>query len=172
MGVSVFHSSDSSEWFTPPDIVERARRSLGGQIDLDPASCAEANKLVRADTFWTKEDNGLAHDWRGYKRIFVNPPGGRGLPALWWDAAAKAAAEGASVVFVMFSIQQLQTIARTKTRDAFAHVCIPRKRVCYWRPDGAFSRPPHASAVVYLGARPTVFYTEFEDVGPILRGHY
>ncbi len=116
MGVSVFHSSDSSEWFTPPDIVERARRSLGGQIDLDPASCAEANKLVRADTFWTKEDNGLAHDWRGYKRIFVNPPGGRGLPPLWWDYAARAADSGSNVVFVMFNLDS--------SRKETGHVCV------------------------------------------------
>jgi DNA N-6-adenine-methyltransferase (Dam) len=67
------YSSDSVEWYTPARYIEGVRELLG-EIDLDPASCAEANKVVRAKRFFTREDNGLEQDWCG--TMFLNPPYG------------------------------------------------------------------------------------------------
>jgi len=68
------HSSRSVEHFTPHDVVEAARELLQG-IDVDPASCAAANKYVKAEVFYTRRRNGLVHrPW--YGRVFLNPPGG------------------------------------------------------------------------------------------------
>jgi hypothetical protein len=70
------HSSESNEHYTPRIIVEVARAAMGS-IELDPASCALANREnVRAQRFFTKEDNGLALAWNA-RTVFVNPPGGR-----------------------------------------------------------------------------------------------
>jgi hypothetical protein len=70
------HSSESNEHYTPIPIVEVAREVMGS-IDLDPASCALANReIVRADRFFTKADDGLSRDWNA-RTVFVNPPGGR-----------------------------------------------------------------------------------------------
>lgn len=52
------HSSESAEWNTPPEYLAIVHSLLGG-IDLDPASCDAANRVVRARTYYTKEDNGL-----------------------------------------------------------------------------------------------------------------
>lgn len=71
---SVVQSSETNEWHTPAVYVEAARRVLGG-IDLDPASCDEANETVRADTFHTAGDDGLEHAWKG--TVWLNPPYGR-----------------------------------------------------------------------------------------------
>jgi len=73
MSANVRHSSETNEYFTPRDIVEAARDTLGG-IDLDPASCARANQAVRANNFYAARDNGFVRDWHG--RVFLNPPGG------------------------------------------------------------------------------------------------
>ena len=68
------HLSNSNEHHTPPMIVEAARKALG-TIDLDPASCVEANdQRVKAEKFYSAEDNGFEKEWNG--TIFLNPPGG------------------------------------------------------------------------------------------------
>jgi hypothetical protein len=71
------HSSATQEHYTPAHVVEAARRVLGA-IDLDPASCLEAQQTVRADSFFTAGVNGLFQPWRG--RVFLNPPGGSFTP--------------------------------------------------------------------------------------------
>ncbi len=69
------HSSESPEHYTPGDIVERARFALGG-IDLDPASCAEAQSWIKAGAYYSSEngEDGWMKPWVG--RVFLNPPGG------------------------------------------------------------------------------------------------
>lgn len=66
-------SSESNEWYTPPEYIELARNTLG-TIDLDPASCDFAQEWIQANTYYTKETNGLLHNWSG--KVFVNPPYG------------------------------------------------------------------------------------------------
>jgi len=67
------HLSESEDHQTPGYIVEPSRQVLG-TIDLDPASCEEANKIVRAITYYAPPHDGLSFDWDG--RVFCNPPGG------------------------------------------------------------------------------------------------
>lgn len=67
------HSSEGNEHYTPSEVVAAARATLD-VIDLDPASCAAANKTVGALEYYTKEQNGLMLPWTG--NVFVNPPGG------------------------------------------------------------------------------------------------
>jgi hypothetical protein len=64
--------SGDAEWYTPPAVVKQVREVLGGTIDLDPASCAEAQRVVDATTYYTTQDDGLRQSWHG--TVFVNPP--------------------------------------------------------------------------------------------------
>jgi hypothetical protein len=69
--MSVLTSQGTVEWYTPPAIIERARKVLGG-IDLDPASNETAQQWIRASTYYTQADNGLALPWAG--SVWLNPP--------------------------------------------------------------------------------------------------
>lgn len=73
-------TTGNQEWGTPKEIVEAARRTMGS-IDLDPATCAEANNTVMATCAFTKNDNGLDHPWFG--NVWLNWPFGRKENPLW-----------------------------------------------------------------------------------------
>jgi hypothetical protein len=73
--LAVLLSHDSEDWYTPEVYLEVVREVLGGVIELDPASSEAANKTVKAARFFSKEDNGLAHEWNG--AVFLNPPYGK-----------------------------------------------------------------------------------------------
>ncbi len=73
MAANVRHSSENSEFLTPRWLTDWAHHVMGG-IDLDPASSISANRSVRAERIFTKNENGLFQEWRG--RCWVNSPGG------------------------------------------------------------------------------------------------
>lgn len=74
MSASIRHSSETAEHFTPEAIVIAARAVMGG-IDLDPATTAAGNRVVRANGCFTAKENGFLQHWRGC--VFLNPPGGK-----------------------------------------------------------------------------------------------
>ena len=63
--------NSNDEWYTPPFIIEKVYEVLGF-INLDPASNKIAQEWIKADLFYTKEDDGLTKDWKG--KIWCNPP--------------------------------------------------------------------------------------------------
>lgn len=67
----VSNNSGNNEWYTPPHIIEFAKRVMG-EIDTDPASNELANQTVKAKTFYTINNSGLENEWEG--NVWMNPP--------------------------------------------------------------------------------------------------
>ena len=62
----------TDECYTPELWIKFARAVFNAPIGLDVASCALAQQVVRADRFFTIEDNALVQPWTG--QVWCNPP--------------------------------------------------------------------------------------------------
>ena len=169
--VNVKHSAKTAEWYTPKAIVESARLVLG-HIDLDPASCYEANQVVRASRYYNKADNGLTKTW--YGKVFCNPPGGKlnnkSVPKLFWQRLMSSP-EVEEAIFLAFSMELLQTsqIDPLMVPATAYAICIPKRRLKFT--DAARNvqtSNTHASAIIYTGQKLHQFAAEFSQHGSIM----
>ena len=74
--------SNNVEWYTPPEIIEAARATMGN-IDLDPASSCAANKIVKAHVYYKKPKQRTLHYWNGSLPTVVL--GASPQPALFYN---------------------------------------------------------------------------------------
>lgn len=160
-------SDDSYEWYTPADHIEAARELMGG-IDLDPASCEEAQANVKAGVYYTKETDGLAQDWSG--RVWMNPP--YCMPEI--DRFTGRIIEE----YKAGKVDQAVVLTNNSTDTAWFHrlleqsdlVCLTRGRVKFWGPDGsAATGARQGQAIFYLGDNPDGFRQHFGKFGAIVK---
>jgi phage N-6-adenine-methyltransferase len=149
-------SSVKSEWYTPKKIIEGVVR-LFGQIDLDPCSNDKENPTVPALNHFTKEDDGLSHEWIG--KVYMNPPYGSDIPdwveKVYWEYTKGTTTEAVCLV-----------PARTDTAWFNSLECFPRLfikgRLQF---SGYHNSAPFPSALFYLGDRVEDFVRIFSDLG-------
>lgn len=158
----VANNSGEIEWYTPEEYVEAARGMLGA-IDLDPASCAEANTVVKATAFYTKGDDALTKEWAG--RVFMNPPysGGLMLPfcaKLLVEHTAGRVPEAIVLTNNATETQWFQALLR-----AAASICFPSGRIRFWRSGADSFTPLQGQALFYFGTRAKEFRRAFEGFG-------
>ena len=178
------HSSESNEHYTPPEVVEAARKLLGA-IDLDPFSCALANKVVQATEYFTV--SGFERPWhmpdansgRGpAARAFVNPPGGKlnkdmqpvkGGPgmstaALGWCKLVHEWEIGNvhSAVFIGFNLEVLRITQQYEAMGIRSCMtfpfCVPRERLKFWgeNVEPGTGSPQYPNVIVAIPPRPTL----------------
>ena len=163
-----FDAGESSEWYTPEPYIEAARLAMGG-IDLDPASCALANQVVRAARFFTRAEDGLQQQWRG--RVWLNPPYSDypGQAASW---AARLLAEytagRASQAVMLVNLSTSYQPAMQQVASA-GLVCMVSHRIRFNTPDGQGQRPTQANVIYYLGERRRQFAEAFSRFGVVLQ---
>lgn len=162
----VAHNSGNNEWYTPAEYIKAARRVMG-RIDLDPASSATANEVVKAAKFYTAEDDGLAQEWGG--NVWMNPPYssdliGKFAAKLVDELEAGRVREATVLVNNATETQWFQLMA-----DEAACLCFPRGRVRFWKPDGELGAPLQGQAIIYLGQNHLDFMREFSAFGLVLR---
>jgi 16S rRNA G966 N2-methylase RsmD len=71
--------SVDNDWYTPKKYIESAKKVFDGEIHFDPFSCHEANLLIQAKSYFTKNDDAFLLDWPKAKSVWCNPPYERGL---------------------------------------------------------------------------------------------
>lgn len=161
-GAHVGNNSGNSEWYTPQKYVEAVHEVMGF-IDTDPCSCEAANEVVRAETFYTEEQDGLQHEWRGC--VYVNPPYGDGTVEEFADKLLLElnAGRATQAIFLVNNCTETKWF-QTLVSHAAA-VCFPCGRISFWSPDRASKTPLQGQAVLYFGTNAKRFKRVFCGIG-------
>jgi site-specific DNA-methyltransferase (adenine-specific) len=93
MNTELMFSSKTDLWETPQDLFDKLNNEF--QFTLDVCATPENAKC---DKFYTKEQDGLKHPWKG--TVWCNPPYGRGI-GQWVRRALFASVSGSTVVMLL-----------------------------------------------------------------------
>lgn len=161
---NALHSMKNGSWGTPDDVIERVKRTFGGHIDLDPCSSDEHNQRIGALLYYASVGQHML--WEGC--VFVNPPGGRGVAKEFWLKAMEASKACASIIWLAYSLEQLQTLQCEHVPSPVSFtMCVPKKRIKFV---GAGTSPTHGNAIIYIPGQLDLtwrFHDAFQDLGAV-----
>lgn len=167
-------TNSSSEWYTPPDVAHKVHKVLGG-VGFDPASCAAANGVVRADSYST---NGLLEEWPSGVSVFLNPPTKRitkhWASQLFWAKLMEHRDRFTHAIYLAYSLEQLSSLQNAPCKESIGDFpfCIPRRRIRFLREDLSPSKSPsHSNAIVYVPGtidRRDLFAEVFRSEGVVI----
>lgn len=152
MSRGVILPAQRTDWNTPKWIIDNVIRTFG-VIDLDP--CSNAASIVPAIRRVELPEDGLLVPWS--KRVYANPPYGRGLEA-WFKKAAESAA--ADVLMLVPAGTSNKAWHRYVKGCIDVSVCFLAGRVRFL---GATTGAAFSSAVI-LWSRSDDLHLRFADV--------
>jgi phage N-6-adenine-methyltransferase len=155
---------DSDEWYTPAEYIEAARAAMG-DIDLDPATCAAAQEVIRAGAFFTKEDDGLVQPWRG--RVWLNPPYSASLVQGFVDKLCAEYDGNRTTEAVVLVNNATDTAWFHSLLERFP-ACVLRRRVPFWRPGFNGGGARQGQVIFYLGPNTDRFRVVFSRFGVVV----
>jgi ParB family transcriptional regulator, chromosome partitioning protein len=161
----VSHNSGQNEWYTPSAFIESARAVLG-VINTDPASSEIANNTVQAETFFTKDDDGLEKTWSG--NVWMNPP--------YEGKLIKQFAVKLSEEFTYGEVDNAIVLVNNATETEWfqqlaenaSAICFPSRRIRFIGPEGEKGSPLQGQAIIFLGDDIEKFKQEFCNYGFIV----
>ena len=153
-----------ADWYTPSKYAEMARQVMG-QIDLDPASCAAANDVIGATTYYSIAEgrDGLREPWMG--KIFLNPPYGRKVIQDWVDKACDEWLSGSCEEIIICINNATDTGWFAKLWDF--SLCFVRGRIKFYGPHNKTDSPAHGTVFAYLGDNNEKFAEVFKSIGAV-----
>jgi phage N-6-adenine-methyltransferase len=156
----VSFNSGNNEWYTPKEFIEAARSAMGS-IDLDPASNDIANEIVKAETYYTVETNGLDKEWTG--NVWMNPPYASDLIGKFVDKLIEQRENYKQAIILVNNATETEWF--NKLISISSAVCFPKSRVKFYMPDGKTGAPLQGQAVLYVGKNIEEFMNAFDGFG-------
>ena len=130
----------SDDWYTPKWIIDTL-----GPFDCDPcAPPIEVRPYQIAPIAYTKDDDGLAHEWQGI--VWMNPPYSRVLLRQFCE---KMAAYGNGIALLVN--RQDNLLWQEVIFPSAKSMIFMRHRVKFIRPDGTTGSPFFGSCLVAWG---------------------
>jgi hypothetical protein len=174
----LLNSSASAEWFTPPHYIKAVREVLGA-IDLDPASCEAANRIVQAARYFTETDNGYTREWRG--KLFLNPPYGWCYPDGRRKENGGLSAQGhwtkrLIAQYRAGTVTEAILLINANTGEQWFQalwefpICFVNRRIRFIPGEGTdpHKQPTKSNAFIYFGPRPARFTEVFGQFGRVV----
>lgn len=159
--VHVSNNSGENEWYTPTNIIEAARKTLGS-IDLDPASSELANKNIKADLFFTEEENGLEQEWRG--NVWLNPPYSQPEISDFSKAVVEKRNDYNQILVLVNNATETEWLQNML--EIASGVCFIKRRIKFidklGNPSGS---PLQGQVIIYIGNNPKIFFENFNELG-------
>jgi ParB family chromosome partitioning protein len=158
---------ESFEWYTPKKYLCAAREVLG-EIELDPASSEQANRIVQAKLFYDQARDGLTQTWKA-RTVWLNPPyckqGNTSNQDMW---TAKLLAE-----YKAGNVKEALLLVTAATETTWFHrlyqfpMCFVKGRIQFTTPTGKRGGATKGSIFVYVGTKPERFRQVFDRFGVV-----
>ena len=153
------------EWYTDPLVLSMAREVMG-DIDLDPASCAIANEVVRADRFLTKADDAFASHWSG--RVWLNPPYAPDLIKPFAEKLLEEVAMGRTTEACWLWPTGREDLPWCQDlMEAASALWMPKGRMKFRSSEGEVQASERPCMVLYLGPNRSKFVEVFSTQGVV-----
>jgi len=136
-----------NEWYTPSEYVDKVKAVMG-EIDLDPASEPNANKIVKAKKIYTAKDSGLEKTWAG--RVWLNPPYSRDLMPAFVEKLISEYLAGHVSEAILVSHNNTETNWFQSLALVSTAICFPSTRIKFYRGKDIAS-PVNGQVFFYLG---------------------
>jgi len=155
---------DSFDWYTPVDCIESARLVMGS-ITTDPASSDIAQEKIKAETFYTRETNGLDKSWLG--NVWLNPP--YSFPEI--DNFIKKLL----LEVKNGNCNQAIVLTNNATDTNWFHslleysLCMTKGRLSFWNKNGQELAARQGQVFFYIGDNENAFIKEFSKYGVIVK---
>jgi ParB family chromosome partitioning protein len=157
----VSNNSGENEWYTPPEYIEAARRTMGS-IDTDPATSETANQNVKAEWIYTKERSGLDKPWVG--NVWLNPPYEAKLVKLFSDAVIKKRAEYNQACVLVNNATETGWLQNMI--DIADAICLIKTRIKFLDATNTPKNTPlQGQVVLYFGDNTNEFNNQFKELG-------
>lgn len=163
MGRNLAGRGANDERYTPREILGKVREVLG-TIDCDPASCREAQELVGASVWYSKENDGLGKPWVG--TVFLNPPYSRGLMWAFIRALIREREEGHCREAVVLLNNATETKAVQALLEEADGICLVSGRIAFRGSDlDGKTAGYQGSLMTYHGDNVSRFFAVMGELG-------
>lgn len=158
-------TNENDEWYTPVEYIESARAVMG-KIDVDPASCDQAQEYIQAKRYYTISDSSLdqAATWNG--KVWMNPPYSRVIK----DFVNKLCMEydyGFTDEAIVLTNNGTDTRWFQELSKRASAVCLHRGRIGFIRDGARVDNNNKGQIFTYLGRNPDAFKEEFSKYGEV-----
>lgn len=163
--ISNHSMNENDEWFTPQEFVESARAVLG-HIDLDPASCEEAQEYIRAGKIYTKENSALVQDAKWEGKVWMNPPYSRVIRFFIEKLVSEIEAGNVTEAIVLTN-NGTETNWFQDLNKYSSAICLTKGRIHFIRNGEPTNNNNKGQVFTYIGNNPERFRDVFTQHGTV-----